>query len=151
LADEGNIAISQSYISKSNTCYAAENSIQGSIATLGVIAATHFISVEEEDTDICAEMKLLPNSTRKLYDIVTDFFGTAVHPVEPYMLYSTNDTTEYIFEGTKKTFTPYVLTTKTSISKRGTSATRKLSTDQVHHSRTSNSSPKGNASSESAD
>jgi len=43
LADEGNIAISQSYISKSNTRYAAENSIRGSIATLGVIAATHFI------------------------------------------------------------------------------------------------------------
>jgi len=36
LADEGNIAISQSYISKSNTRYAAENSIRGSIATLGV-------------------------------------------------------------------------------------------------------------------
>ena len=70
LADEGNIAISQSYISKSNTRYAAENSIRGSIATLGVIAATHFISVEEEDTDIHAEMKLLPTSTWKLYDIL---------------------------------------------------------------------------------
>ena len=100
LADEGNIAISQSYISKSNTRYAAENSIRGSIATLGVIAATHFISVEEEDADIRAEMKTLPKSTRKLYDIVTDFLGTAVYPVEPYMLYSTNNTTEYIFEGT---------------------------------------------------
>jgi hypothetical protein len=77
LADEGNIAMSQSYISKSNTCYAAENSIRGSIATLGVIAATHFISVEEEDADIHAEMKTLPKSTWKLHDIVTDFFGTA--------------------------------------------------------------------------
>lgn len=66
LANEGNIAISQSYMSKSNTRYAAENSIRGSIATLGVIAATHFISVEEEDTDIRSEMKLLPESTRKL-------------------------------------------------------------------------------------
>jgi len=104
LADEGNIAISQSYISKSNTRYAAENSIRGSIANLGVITATHFISVEEEDADIRAEMKTLPKSTRKLYDIVSDFLGTAVYPVEPYMLYSTDDTTEYIFEGTKKVF-----------------------------------------------
>ncbi len=125
LADEGNIAISQSYISKSNTRYAAENSIRGSIATLGVIAATHFISVEEEDADICAEMKLLPTSTRKLYDIVTNHFRTAVYPVEPYMLYSTDDTTEYIFKGTKKKFIPYVLTTKSSISKRRTSAVYK--------------------------
>jgi len=79
LANEGNIAISQSYLSKSNTRYAAENSIRGSIATLGVIAATHFISVEEEDTDIRSEMKLLPESTRKLYDIVTDFFGSLMN------------------------------------------------------------------------
>ena len=125
LANEGNIAISQSYMSKSNTRYAAENSIRGSIATLGIIAATHFISVEEEDTDIRSEMKLLPESTRTLYDIVTDFFGSAVYPVEPYLLYSTDDTTEYIFEGTKKQFMPYVLTTKSSISKRGTSAVYK--------------------------
>ncbi len=34
LADEGNISRSHSYISKSNTWYAAENSIHGSIATL---------------------------------------------------------------------------------------------------------------------
>jgi hypothetical protein len=133
LADEGNIAISQSYISKSNTCYAAENSIRGSIATLGVIAATHFISVEEEDADIHAKMKTLPKSTRKLYDIVIDYLGTAVYPVKPYMLYSTDNTTEYIFEGTKKVFTPYVLTTKTSISKQGTSAVNKCEDNESMH------------------
>ena len=125
LAYESNVAISQSYTSKSNTCYAAENSICGSIATLGVVATTHFISVDEEDADIRAEMKLLPESTRRLYDMVTDFFGTAVYPVEPYLLYSTDDTTEYIFEGTQKKFVPYVLTTKSSISKRGTNAVYK--------------------------
>jgi hypothetical protein len=37
-ADEGNISISHSYTSKSNTGYAAENSIRGSIATLGIVA-----------------------------------------------------------------------------------------------------------------
>jgi hypothetical protein len=102
LADEGNIAISKSYISKSNTCYAAENSIRGSIATLGVVATTHFITVEEEDADIRAEMKSMPTATCKLYDMVTDFFGASVYPVEPYLLYSTDNTTENIFEGTQK-------------------------------------------------
>jgi hypothetical protein len=125
LANEGNIAISQLYISKSNSCHAAESSIHGSIATFGVVATTHFISVEEEDADICAEMKLMPESTRKLYDMVIDFFGTAVYPVELYLLYSTDDTTEYIFEGTQKKFVPYVLTTKSSTSKRGTNAVYK--------------------------
>ena len=52
LANEDNIAISQSYMSKSNTRYAAENSIRGSIATLGVIAATHFISLLRKRTQI---------------------------------------------------------------------------------------------------
>ncbi len=98
LADESSIAISQSYIPKSNTWYAAENSIRGSIATLGVIASTHFINFDKEDDDICAEIKTLPSGTCKMYDMAADYFGAAVYPVEPYLLYSTDDTTEYIFE-----------------------------------------------------
>jgi hypothetical protein len=56
LADEATIAISQSYIPKSNTSYAAENSIQGSNGTLGVIASTLFINVDKEDDDICPRL-----------------------------------------------------------------------------------------------
>jgi hypothetical protein len=65
LADESTIAIFQSYIPKSNTWYAAENSIQGSIATLGVMASTHFINVDKEDDDICAKIKSWPSGTCK--------------------------------------------------------------------------------------
>jgi hypothetical protein len=125
LANEGNIAISQLYISKSNTCYAAENSIRGSIATIGVVATTHFITVKEEDADIHAKMKSMPAATCKLYNMVTDFFGASVYPVEPYLLYLTDDTTEHIFEGTQMKFVPYILTTKSSISKRGMNAVYK--------------------------
>jgi hypothetical protein len=130
LADEGNISISHSYTSKSNTRYAAENSIRGSIATLGVIATTHFITVDKEDEDIRAELKSLPEATRKLYDLVTDFFGAPVYPVQPWLLYSTDDTTEYIYDGTKKAYVPYVLTTGTSISKQGTHAVYKCKDDK---------------------
>jgi hypothetical protein len=87
LANEGNIAISQSYTSKSNTRYAAENSIHGSIATLGVVATTHFITIKEEDADICIKMKSMPAATCKLYNMVTNFFGASVYPVEPYLFY----------------------------------------------------------------
>jgi len=79
--DESTIAISQSYIPKSNTRYAAENSIRSSIATLGVIASTHFINVDKEDDDIRVEIKSLPSGTHKMYDMA------AVYPVEPYLLY----------------------------------------------------------------
>ncbi len=122
LTKESNIAISQSYISKSNTRYAAENSICGLVATLGVIATTHFITIDKENDDIRAEIKLLPAAICKMYDIVTDYFGSAVYPVKPYLLYSTDDTTEYIFEGTKQAFVPYVLTSTSSVSKHGTNA-----------------------------
>ncbi len=98
LAHESNISISHSYTSKSNTWYAAETSICGSIATLGVIATTHFIAIDKEDKDICAELKFFLEATCKLYDIVTHFFGTPVYPVQPWLLYSTDDTTEYIYD-----------------------------------------------------
>jgi hypothetical protein len=75
LAKESNIAILQSYISKSNTRYAAENSIRGSIATLGVIATTHFIKIDKENNDVHAKIKSLPAATCKMYDMVTDFLG----------------------------------------------------------------------------
>jgi hypothetical protein len=120
LADEGNISISHSYTSKSNTQYTAENSIHGSFATLAVVAVTHFITADKEDVDIHTESKSLPAATCKLYNIVTDFFGTQVFPVQPWLLYSTDDTTEYIYDGTEKAYVPSVLTTGSSISKRGT-------------------------------
>jgi hypothetical protein len=131
LADEGSIAISQSYISKSITHYAAENSIRGSIATLGVVAAKHFIPVKEENADIYAELKSLPAATWKLYNMATDIFGAAVYPVEPYLLYSTDNTTEYIFEGTQKKFVHYVLATKSSIAKRGTNVVYKCEDNKL--------------------
>jgi hypothetical protein len=81
LADEATFAISQSYIPKSNTRYAAENSIQRFIATLGVISSTHFTTVYKKDEDIRVEIKSLPDTTCKMYDMVTDFFGAAVYPV----------------------------------------------------------------------
>ncbi len=65
-----------------------------------------------------------------MYDMVTDFFGSAVYPVEPYLLYSTDDTTEYIFEGTKQAFFPYVLTSTSFISKHGTNALYKCKDNQ---------------------
>ncbi len=47
-----------------------------------------------------------------------------------YLLNSTDDTTEYIFEGTKQAFVPYVLTSTSSVSKRGTNALYKCEDNQ---------------------
>jgi hypothetical protein len=96
-----------------------------------VVATTHFITVKEEGADICTKMKSMPAATCKLYNTVTDFCGASVFPVEPYLLYLTDDTTEYIFEGTQKKFVPNVLTTKSSISKQGTNAVYKCKDNKL--------------------
>ena len=56
LADQPNISIAASTVSKSRTRFAAENSIRGSVAFLALIGATHFIPIEKEDADVRAEL-----------------------------------------------------------------------------------------------
>ena len=65
-------------------------------------------------------LKLLPRATCKLYDIVTNFLGTPVYPIPPWLMYSTNYTIGYISEGAQNAFLPSVLTAASSISKQGT-------------------------------
>ncbi len=101
LADQANISITKSSVTKSNTRYAAENSIRGSIATAATIASTHFIPIEKEDPKIRAELSSLPSSTRTLINLVCVAWVTPVYPVAPEYIFSTNDTTEYIFEAMK--------------------------------------------------
>ena len=122
LADQPNMSVSQSTTTKSNTRHGAENSIRGSISTLSLIAYTHFVPVDRQDPDLRQELKSLPNSVQMLSEMVSEAWGCPVHPVHPALIFSTDDTTEYIFEGTKNTPHNFVLTTKSSIQKRGTNA-----------------------------
>ena len=48
--------------------------------------------------------------------------GTSVFPVLPELIVSTDDMTEYIFEGTRDKETQFVLATKSSIMKWGSNA-----------------------------
>jgi hypothetical protein len=51
------MSLTQTSIRKTNTRYAAENSIVGSICILSLIAATHCIPIPEEDLDVRRELK----------------------------------------------------------------------------------------------
>jgi hypothetical protein len=57
-----------------------------------------------------------------LLKYVFNAWGTSVFPVLPELIVSTDDTTEYIFEGTCEEQTKFVLATKSSIMKQGTNA-----------------------------
>jgi hypothetical protein len=52
-----------------------------------------------------------------LLEMVLASWGTSVCPVLPELIVSTDNTTEYIFEGTKDDQPKFVLTTKSSIEK----------------------------------
>ena len=122
LADQTNMSISQSCIMKTTTRNAAKHSLRRPICNLALIAYTHFIPVSNKDPDLRAELKKLPKSTQRLVDAVSALWGTHIVPVHPELIISTDDTTEYIFEGTKDVAPKFVLATKSSILKRGTNA-----------------------------
>jgi hypothetical protein len=78
LADQANISISNSTVTKSNTHQTAENSIRGSIATLATIASTHLIPIAKEDIQIRSELRSFPRSTQILINLVCEAWDTPV-------------------------------------------------------------------------
>ncbi len=78
--------------------------------------------MSNEDPDLRAELKMLPKSTQRLVDTVSASLGSHVVPVHPELIISTDDTSEYIFKGTKDVAPKFGLTTKSSILKKGTNA-----------------------------
>jgi hypothetical protein len=59
---------------------------------------------------------------KMLLKCVSGAWGTSVFPVLPELIVSTDNTTEYVFEGTCEEQPKFVLATKSSIMKRGTNA-----------------------------
>ena len=67
-------------------------------------------------------MKSLSEPTKMLLKWVADAWGTSVLPVLPELIVSSDDTTEYIFEGKFEKEPRFVLATKSLIMKRGINA-----------------------------
>ena len=119
IVSQRDVSISQRSTVKSTTRFSAEISICACISNLALIGSTHFIPVQYEDSDIRAEIKTLPESTKILIDMVSTAWGTSVFPVLPELIISTDDTTEYIFEGMVNEQPKFVLTTNMAVSKQG--------------------------------
>ena len=72
------VAIVNSSIPKTNTRYAAENSIQGVFSNALLIASTHFVEVPEEDTTIKNNIEIsrdTPKTGRKLDTVCIHLFS----------------------------------------------------------------------------
>jgi hypothetical protein len=87
------------------------------ILPLLVQRITYYIPVLNEDSDIRSKIKTLPESTKMLLDMVSTARGTSVYPLLLELIVSTDDTTEYIFEGTQNKEPMFVLATKMVIGK----------------------------------
>jgi hypothetical protein len=98
IANKVNVSISQTSTVKTTTTFAAENYIYACISNLALISSTHFIPVQNEDSDIRTKIKLLPESSKMLLDMVSAVWDTSVYLILPELIISTDDTTEYIFE-----------------------------------------------------
>jgi predicted KAP-like P-loop ATPase len=83
-------------IPKTNTRYASEGSIIGSVNNVILEAVTGFVEVHEEDLSIRNQMKKLPKETSLLYNLVTDARdGSPVKPVLAQLKFSTDDCTHF--------------------------------------------------------
>jgi hypothetical protein len=118
LWNQGSNSISQSSSQKTTAGFAAENSLRALISNLALIGSTHFIPVSSNDANLREEIKSLPEPMIMLIKPVAD----AWFPILPELIVSTDDTTEYIFEGTCKEQPKFILATKSSIIKQRSNA-----------------------------
>ena len=109
-----------SAIRKTGARYAAEHSYRAAFNFALLVAVTHFVEVAKEDATVASDMRDLPKETRILYDLVTKARGGPVVPLHPAMISSTDDTTQYMFAGSKDKADKFYLVSKKSIAKRGT-------------------------------
>lgn len=118
---QANISIVGSSIKKSLTRFAAEHSIRGSVLNAAIMAAFHFITVDTEDLEIRNEIKRLDPEIGILYNLASKALGDLpVRPVKPELIFSTDDTTVFIYEGKQNKKDKWSMVTKSSLAGSGT-------------------------------
>ncbi|KAL7498904.1 hypothetical protein ACHAWT_008594 [Skeletonema menzelii] len=122
-ASHPNVSLTQNAVIKSSNRATAESSIRAVLSLLAVIASGHFVPIDEECPDIKRQLRDADDKCRLLYDMVEEALGgVAVFPVKPEYIFSTDDTTCYIFEGKVDGKDKWTLVTNDSIRNSGTSS-----------------------------
>ncbi len=93
------------------------------ISFTAVVGATHVLLCDKWDPDILKDLTHLPKQTTELVMAVSKAWGDhPVFPVKPAYIYSTDEMTQYAYEGTRTEKGKFVLVTKKSVAKIGTQA-----------------------------
>eukprot|EP00985_Skeletonema_marinoi_P025838 scaffold19360_cov223-Skeletonema_marinoi.AAC.1 len=132
IANNANVSLTQKTVIKSTTRATAESSIRAVLSLLTVIASSHFIPVDEECPEIKSQLRDADDKCRLLYDMVVEALGgVSVYPVKPEYIYSTDDTTCYIFEGKVNGKDKWTLVSNDSIRKSGTKAVYRVEDNKM--------------------
>ena len=123
MTSQGRMSIVESSITKSSIRVASENSWRAAISFSAVVGASHILLRDKWDPDILHDLKHLPKPTVELTLAVSKAWGgRPVLPVKPAYIYSTDETTNYAYEGTRTEKGRFVLVAKKSVAKSGTQA-----------------------------
>ena len=118
------LSLTQTATAKTNTRVAADNTIRGSVTHLALIAATHFVEVNTDDLVVRNHLKQLPEQTKMIYNMMVDCCkGVPVFPVHPELIFSTDESTQFVYEGYRGEEEQFRLVTKSSCKDKGTNAT----------------------------
>ena len=93
------MSCTQCVTDKNRARITAMESLRGAVGLLGLVATTHFIPIEEEDTDIKKIVDSMSDSDRWLYDYVCKRRGGYQYPVKPCYLTNTDDSKQYHYVG----------------------------------------------------
>ncbi len=96
----GNISFVSNSVIKSNTRYTAEHSLMSTMSFLHTIATTHYRVFNPEKTNATYIHKQISDGAKELLRRVKDAnHNRPINIVRPQYLFSTDNTTEYIFTG----------------------------------------------------
>jgi hypothetical protein len=99
-ANKGGISLTEKSIAKTNARWTAEHSSIGTMALVIVVATTHFYVVATEDTEWRQFLSTLPEDSKLLYNMVSDFHGgKPVRVRSPHLITNQDDETEFICKG----------------------------------------------------
>lgn len=92
-------SIQTSTTKKPETRYIAENSWISGVCFLLVVAYTHFV-IGRDPFFEANVVPMLPPGSKKIIKMIEGVERVHVHPIKPRFIFSMDDTTQYIFEGT---------------------------------------------------
>ena len=108
-------------VSKTETRNTNEKSERGPISNVALVGATQFEVMDEEDRELNRQLANASFQTRALYELVRRARGGApIWAIRPQLLFSTDDTTTYIFDGKEGKQGKWVFASERAIKNRGT-------------------------------